>query len=59
MRASNNTCKRSTTARRLLSKKDIGFLKQKIFNGKKAALKERYWVPEEDDTYDLERLRRG
>ncbi|GJR77885.1 hypothetical protein Tco_0090250 [Tanacetum coccineum] len=32
---------------------------QKIYNGKKAALKERYWVPEEDDTYDLERLRRG
>ncbi|GJZ30325.1 reverse transcriptase domain-containing protein, partial [Tanacetum coccineum] len=27
--------------------------------GKKAALKERYWVPEEDGTYDLERLRRG
>ncbi|GJZ60335.1 hypothetical protein Tco_0616151 [Tanacetum coccineum] len=32
---------------------------QKIYNGKKAALKERYWVPEEDETYDLERLRRG
>ncbi|GJT21423.1 RNA-directed DNA polymerase, eukaryota [Tanacetum coccineum] len=32
---------------------------QKIYNGKKAALKERYWVPEEDGTYDLERLRRG
>ncbi|GJY60388.1 CACTA transposable element [Tanacetum coccineum] len=29
------------------------------YNGKKAALKERYWVPEEDGTYDLERLRRG
>ncbi|GJZ26862.1 hypothetical protein Tco_0571115 [Tanacetum coccineum] len=28
-----------------------------IYNGKKAALKERYWVPEEDGTYDLERLR--
>ncbi|GKA57800.1 hypothetical protein Tco_0756988 [Tanacetum coccineum] len=28
---------------------------QKIYNGKKAALKERYWVPEEDGTYDLER----
>ncbi|GJS11994.1 hypothetical protein Tco_0368790 [Tanacetum coccineum] len=26
---------------------------QKIYNGKKAALKERYWVPEEDGTYDL------
>nr|GEV32666.1 hypothetical protein [Tanacetum cinerariifolium] len=23
------------------------------------ALKERYWVPEEDETYDLERIRRG
>ncbi|GJX05897.1 hypothetical protein Tco_0193829, partial [Tanacetum coccineum] len=30
-----------------------------IYNGKKAALKERYWVPEEYGTYDLERLRRG
>nr|GEU83234.1 hypothetical protein [Tanacetum cinerariifolium] len=26
---------------------------QKIYNGKKAALKERYWVPEEDGTYDM------
>nr|GEY38329.1 hypothetical protein [Tanacetum cinerariifolium] len=26
--------------------------------GKKAALKERYWVPEEDGSYDLERIRR-
>ncbi|GJS93982.1 hypothetical protein Tco_0800950 [Tanacetum coccineum] len=32
---------------------------QKIYNGKKAALKERYWVPEEDGTYDVERIRRG
>ncbi|GKB59174.1 hypothetical protein Tco_0915360, partial [Tanacetum coccineum] len=32
---------------------------QKIYNDKKAALKERYWVPEEDETYDMERLRRG
>nr|GEY04459.1 hypothetical protein [Tanacetum cinerariifolium] len=32
---------------------------QKIYNGKKAALKERYWVPKEDGTYDLERIRRG
>nr|GFA17572.1 hypothetical protein [Tanacetum cinerariifolium] len=32
---------------------------QKIYNGKKAALKERYWVPEEDMTYDLERIGRG
>nr|GEZ96413.1 hypothetical protein [Tanacetum cinerariifolium] len=31
----------------------------KIYNGKKAALKERYWVPEEDGSYDLERIRRG
>ncbi|GJV51381.1 reverse transcriptase domain-containing protein [Tanacetum coccineum] len=32
---------------------------QKIYNGKKAALKERYWVPDEDGTYDVERIRRG
>nr|GEV01726.1 hypothetical protein [Tanacetum cinerariifolium] len=32
---------------------------QKIYNGKKAALKERYWFPEEDGSYDLERIRRG
>nr|GFA34057.1 hypothetical protein [Tanacetum cinerariifolium] len=32
---------------------------QKIYNGKKAALKERYWVPKEDRSYDLERIRRG
>ncbi|GJW01360.1 hypothetical protein Tco_1556611 [Tanacetum coccineum] len=25
----------------------------------KAALKERYWVPDEDETYDVERIRRG
>nr|GEW33997.1 hypothetical protein [Tanacetum cinerariifolium] len=30
---------------------------QKIYNGKKAALKERYWVPDEDGTYDVERIR--
>ncbi|GJS65204.1 hypothetical protein Tco_0679768 [Tanacetum coccineum] len=30
----------------------------KIYNGKKAALKERYWVPEEDGTYEW-RPRRG
>nr|GEV08097.1 hypothetical protein [Tanacetum cinerariifolium] len=29
---------------------------QKIYNGKKTALKERYWVPEEDGSYDLERI---
>ncbi|GJR52154.1 hypothetical protein Tco_1402675 [Tanacetum coccineum] len=27
---------------------------QKIYNGKKAALKESYWVCEEDGTYDVE-----
>nr|GEX47181.1 hypothetical protein [Tanacetum cinerariifolium] len=32
---------------------------QKIYNGKKVTLKERYWVPEEDETYDLEGVRRG
>nr|GEY48712.1 hypothetical protein [Tanacetum cinerariifolium] len=32
---------------------------QKIYNDKKVALKERYWVPEEDGTYDLERIRCG
>nr|GFD14162.1 hypothetical protein [Tanacetum cinerariifolium] len=32
---------------------------QKIYNGKKAALKERYGVPEEDGSYDLEGIRRG
>ncbi|GKA20093.1 reverse transcriptase domain-containing protein [Tanacetum coccineum] len=31
---------------------------QKIYNGKKVALKERYWVPDEDGTYDVERIRR-
>nr|GFB76856.1 hypothetical protein [Tanacetum cinerariifolium] len=32
---------------------------QKIYNGKKAALKQRYWVPEEDGSYDLEGIRRA
>nr|GEW01194.1 hypothetical protein [Tanacetum cinerariifolium] len=32
---------------------------QKLYNGKKAALKERYWVPKKDETYDVERIRRG
>ncbi|GJX21165.1 hypothetical protein Tco_0223842 [Tanacetum coccineum] len=32
---------------------------QKIYNGKKTALKERHWVPDEDGTYDVERIRRG
>nr|GFC70508.1 hypothetical protein [Tanacetum cinerariifolium] len=30
-----------------------------IDNGKKAALKQRYWVPEEDESYDLEGIRRA
>nr|GFA96327.1 hypothetical protein [Tanacetum cinerariifolium] len=32
---------------------------QKIYNGKKAALKQRYWVPKEDGSYDLEGIRRA
>nr|GEW07407.1 hypothetical protein [Tanacetum cinerariifolium] len=32
---------------------------QKLYNGKKAALKKRYWIPEEDVTYDVERIRCG
>nr|GEY16818.1 hypothetical protein [Tanacetum cinerariifolium] len=32
---------------------------QKLYNGKKAAIKEKYWVSEEDGTYDMERIRRG
>nr|GEU32162.1 reverse transcriptase domain-containing protein [Tanacetum cinerariifolium] len=31
---------------------------QNIYNGKKAALMERYWVPDEDRTYDVECIRR-
>nr|GEU97652.1 hypothetical protein [Tanacetum cinerariifolium] len=31
---------------------------QKIYNGMKAALKERYWVPEEDGTYELGCIKR-
>ncbi|GKB04611.1 hypothetical protein Tco_0832754, partial [Tanacetum coccineum] len=30
---------------------------QKIYNGKKAALKERHWVPDSDGNYDLECIR--
>ncbi|GJS20814.1 reverse transcriptase domain-containing protein [Tanacetum coccineum] len=30
---------------------------QKIYNGKKTALKERHWIPDSDETYDLERIR--
>ncbi|GJX14697.1 hypothetical protein Tco_0206455 [Tanacetum coccineum] len=29
---------------------------QKIYNGKKAALKEKHWIPDSDGTYDLERI---
>ncbi|GJR11743.1 reverse transcriptase domain-containing protein [Tanacetum coccineum] len=32
---------------------------QKIYNGKKAALKERHWIPDEDGTYAVERIRHG
>nr|GFB14133.1 hypothetical protein [Tanacetum cinerariifolium] len=35
------------------------YLEELIYNGKKAALKERYLVPKEDGSYDLERIRRG
>nr|GEX40516.1 hypothetical protein [Tanacetum cinerariifolium] len=31
---------------------------QILYNGKKAALKDRYWVPDEDETYDVEHIRR-
>ncbi|GKA01651.1 hypothetical protein Tco_0674316 [Tanacetum coccineum] len=30
---------------------------RQIYNGKKAALKERYWIPDSDETYNLERIR--
>ncbi|GJR44945.1 hypothetical protein Tco_1313048 [Tanacetum coccineum] len=36
--------------------KDVGHL-QKIYNGMKDTLKERYWIPDSDGTYDLERIR--
>ncbi|GJV71595.1 hypothetical protein Tco_1491590 [Tanacetum coccineum] len=32
---------------------------QKIYNGKKAALKEKHWIPDSDGTYDLERIRQS
>ncbi|GJZ12954.1 hypothetical protein Tco_0548184 [Tanacetum coccineum] len=32
---------------------------QKIYNGKKAALKEMHWIPDSDGTYDLERIRQS
>ncbi|GJT97402.1 RNA-directed DNA polymerase, eukaryota [Tanacetum coccineum] len=30
---------------------------QKIYNGKKAAINERHWIPDSNGTYDLERIR--
>ncbi|GJT64822.1 hypothetical protein Tco_1016302, partial [Tanacetum coccineum] len=32
---------------------------QKIYNGKKAALKEKHWIPGSDGTYNLERIRQS
>ncbi|GKC53675.1 hypothetical protein Tco_1076420 [Tanacetum coccineum] len=32
---------------------------QKIYNGKKAALKEKHWIPDSDGTYDMERIRQS
>ncbi|GJV11598.1 hypothetical protein Tco_1353139 [Tanacetum coccineum] len=32
---------------------------QKIYNGKKTALKEKHWIPDSDETYDLERIRQS
>ncbi|GJT45184.1 hypothetical protein Tco_0953899 [Tanacetum coccineum] len=32
---------------------------QKIYNGKKAALKEKRWIPDSDGTYNLERIRQS
>ncbi|GKA62194.1 hypothetical protein Tco_0761713 [Tanacetum coccineum] len=32
---------------------------QKIYNGKKAALKEKHWIPDSDGTYNLERIRQS
>ncbi|GJV49662.1 hypothetical protein Tco_1439874 [Tanacetum coccineum] len=45
--------------RKLRAVAKIGQHLQKIYNGKKAALKERHWVPEEDGTYEVDRIRRG
>ncbi|GJV25348.1 hypothetical protein Tco_1378043 [Tanacetum coccineum] len=36
----------------------IGHLK-KIYNGKKAALKEKHWIPDSDGTYNVERIRQS
>ncbi|GJX89148.1 zinc finger, CCHC-type containing protein [Tanacetum coccineum] len=32
---------------------------QKIYNGKKSALKEKHWIPDSDGTYNLERIRQS
>ncbi|GJV95927.1 hypothetical protein Tco_1547504 [Tanacetum coccineum] len=32
---------------------------QKIYNGKKAALKEKHWIPDSDGTYNMERIRQS
>ncbi|GJX95683.1 S-adenosyl-L-methionine-dependent methyltransferases superfamily protein [Tanacetum coccineum] len=32
---------------------------QKIYNGKKVALKEKHWIPDSDETYNLERIRQS
>ncbi|GJV42568.1 hypothetical protein Tco_1421008 [Tanacetum coccineum] len=32
---------------------------QKIYKGKKATLKEKHWIPDSDETYDLERIRKS
>ncbi|GJV74326.1 hypothetical protein Tco_1494321 [Tanacetum coccineum] len=32
---------------------------QKIYNGKKAALKEKHWIPDSDGTYNQERIRQS
>ncbi|GJX45915.1 retrovirus-related pol polyprotein from transposon TNT 1-94 [Tanacetum coccineum] len=37
----------------------IGQHLQKIYNGKKAALKDRHWRPDADGTYNLEQIRLG
>ncbi|GKE01139.1 hypothetical protein Tco_1389122, partial [Tanacetum coccineum] len=37
----------------------IGVTPAKDLQWQESALKERYWVPEEDETYDLESLKRG
>nr|GFB43858.1 hypothetical protein [Tanacetum cinerariifolium] len=46
--------------RQLLPERKAGVVaKIGIYNGKKTALKERYWVSDKDGTYDVERIGRG